>query len=51
MVRFAMVGVIGLAALGALTAMGVAVSPAAVGGAMGVAIVLALGRKRNEAAR
>ena len=50
-VRFAAVGVIGLATLGILTATGVVVSPAAVGGAMGVLVVLVLGRKKNEAAR
>jgi len=46
MVRFAAVGIIGLATLVTLKAIGVAVSPAAIGGAVGVIVALILGRRK-----
>lgn len=46
MIRFATVGMIGLAMLATLKAIGVAVSPAAVGGTVGVIVALFLGRRQ-----
>ncbi|MES3057341.1 hypothetical protein O6V14_17045 [Sphingomonas faeni] len=48
MMRFAAVGITGLATLVTLKAIGVAVSPAAVGVAVGVIIALILGRRKRK---